>query len=109
MTPALRSLFELRSKSLFDAKIISLGILPLSSAEASFESWWSRSGRQRTQAGREIISHTPRPRRTELNEHLRRRVESCPVFVRLCTNLIYFIILTDGFRIQSSQLTRLGN
>ena len=28
MTPALRSLFELRSKSLFDANIISLGILP---------------------------------------------------------------------------------
>ena len=28
MTPALRSLFEVRSKSLFDANIISLGILP---------------------------------------------------------------------------------
>ena len=28
MTPALRSLFEPRSKSLFDADIISLGILP---------------------------------------------------------------------------------
>ena len=28
MSPALQSLFELRSKSLFDANIISLGILP---------------------------------------------------------------------------------
>ena len=28
MTPALRSLFELRSKGLFDADIISSGILP---------------------------------------------------------------------------------
>ena len=28
-------------------------MLSLSSTEASFESWWSRSGRQRTQAGRE--------------------------------------------------------
>ena len=59
MTPALRSLFELRYKSLFDTE--------------SF--LW----------------------------------ESCPIFVRLCTNLICFIILTSGFRIQSSQLTRLGN
>ena len=28
MTPALQSLFELRSKSRFDANIISLGVLP---------------------------------------------------------------------------------
>ena len=28
MTPALQRLFELRSKSLFDANIISLGVLP---------------------------------------------------------------------------------
>ena len=59
MTPALQSLFELRSKSLFDANTNFLGVLP--------------------------------------------------VFVRLCTNLICFFILTSGFRIQSSQLTRLGN
>ena len=59
MTLALQSLFELRSKSLFDANIISLGF--------------------------------------------------CPVFVRLCTNLICFFILTSGFSIQPSQLIRLGN
>ena len=60
MILALRSLIELRSKSLFDANIISLEIL--------------------------------------LN-----------IIVRLCTNLICFIILTSGFRIQSSRLTPLGN